>query len=221
MTFIVACGLKKEARLIARPGRDLFAIAGGGVSQKLERELEKLARIFPGVIVSSGIAGALDPALPSGAIIIDGDPAFVARLSAAIPDAIVGEVIGTESIIPTRSAKAALHRTTGASAVDMETHVARRVAQRLRLPFGVIRIISDGAGDTLPPAALVGMRPDGGLALAAVLGSLGRNPRQLRALIRTGQQAGRAFRSLGRLYDSLGRAGILGLDLREFALDVR
>ena len=38
----------------------------------------------------------------------------------------------------------------------------------------------------LPPAALVAMKPDGGIALGRVLGSLLRHPLQVPALIRTG-----------------------------------
>ena len=46
----------------------------------------------------------------------------------------------------------------------------------------------------LPPAALVGMKPDGGMDLPAVLRSLLANPGQLPALIRTGLEAERGFR---------------------------
>ena len=77
----------------------------------------------------------------------------------------------------------------------MESHIAERVARERGLPFGVIRVISDGADAALPPVALVAMRPDGGIALGAVLASLARDPRQLPALLRTGRQADRHFAS--------------------------
>ncbi len=51
------------------------------------------------------------------------------------------------------------------------------------------------------------MAPDGGMALGAVLISLARHPAQLPALIRTGRNAGIAFRVLAGVYDMLGRAG--------------
>lgn len=221
MTFLVACGLKREARLITRPGHDVFAVAGGGDDARLERELEKLASLFPGTIVSSGLAGALAPSLKPGAVVLDGDAAFVEKLSQALPNAVVGRVLGRKTMAATVAEKQLLHRMTGATAIDMESHVAMRVARKLGLTFGVLRVISDGAGDELPPAARVGMKPDGGMALGAMLASLARAPGQLPALIRTGRDAGRAFKVLDGLYDTLGRVGILGLDLRQFTLDVR
>lgn len=207
MTLIVACGLVREARLIAGKGRDVFTVASGGDAKRLERELDKLATLFPGVILSSGVAGALDPALKPGDIVIDGHPPLVERLAAILPRAIVGAVIGQDTIIATREQKRALNRFAGAVAVDMESHVAARVAARRRLPFAILRVISDGVDDALPPAALVGMRADGKVAVGAVLGSLARNPRQLPALIRTGRHAGRAFRALGRAHEALARDG--------------
>ena len=127
---------------------------------------------------------------------------------------------GQDRIAATVEDKRALLRRTGAIAVDMESHVAARVAARHQLPFAAIRIISDTAGEALPPAALVGMASDGGMALGAVLISLARRPAQLPALIRTGRNAGIALRELARVYDMLGRAGILGLDLGQLALDM-
>jgi len=97
-------------------------------------------------------------------------------------------------------------------AVDMETHVAARVAARTGSPFGVVRAITDTAEEDLPPGALVGMRPDGGMALGAVLASLARHPGQLPALIRTGRQADRAFAALAEAMTAIGNARIDRLD---------
>ena len=102
----------------------------------------------------------------------------------------------------------------------MESHIAARVAARHNLPFAILRTISDSADHALPPAALVGMKPDGGVALGAILASLARNPAQLPALIRTGREAGAAFSALRRALGALEALGIGGLDLREFTLDV-
>jgi len=65
----------------------------------------------------------------------------------------------------------------------------------------------------------VGMTPDGGMALGAVLWALAKRPRQLPALIRAGREAEVAFRALGDgrrlLGPRIGRA-----DLVQLALDV-
>ncbi|PTS74141.1 phosphorylase, partial [Sphingomonas sp. HMWF008] len=124
-------------------------------------------------------------------------------LARHLPDAHRGCIIGADSIIVSAAEKAALYAKTGAIAVDMESHIAARVAERHNLPFAILRTISDTADHALPPAALVGMKPDGGVALGAVLASVARNPAQLPALIRTGRDAGAAFASLRRAVAAL------------------
>ena len=81
--------------------------------------------------------------------------------------------------------KADLHRTTGALAVDMESHVVARAARRHRLPFAAARVVCDPAHRALPPAARIGMKPDGRMDLPAVLRSVLAEPGQLPALIVT------------------------------------
>lgn len=213
MTLIIACGLKREARIFDRPGRDVFVVIGGGNAAKLDSSLDDQAERFPGIILSCGIAGALAPALQPGDVVIDGDAVVAERLGQVLPHAQRGGIVGNDAIVATAREKRFLHEQTGAKAVDMESHVAARVAVRKGLPFASLRVISDRAEDDLPPAALVGMRPDGGMALGAVLASLARAPRQLPALIRTGRQADQAFRSLETAFEAIIRAGIDRLTL--------
>ena len=216
MTLIIACGLKREARIFDRAGRDLVVVIGGGVAATLDRDLDAKAEMFPGIVLSCGIAGALGPSLRPGDVVIDGNVVVVERLGQALPHAHRGVIVGSDAIVATAAEKRVLHEQSGAIAVDMESHVAARVAVRKGLPFAALRVISDRADDDLPPAALVGMRPDGGMALGAVLASLARDRRQLPALIRTGRQADQAFRSLAQAFDAIISAGIdrLGLPAR-------
>lgn len=217
MTLIVACGLKREAKIISRLGRDTFVVTGGGQSARLEAELDEEAEMFPGIILSAGVAGALDPALRTGDIVIHGEAAVVSHLRRALPYAMLGAVIGSDAIVVDPGAKAELAKRTGAVAVDMESHVAARLAKRRDLPFGIVRVISDTAQRGLPPAAMVGMRADGGIALGAILGSLARRPGQLPDLIRTGQDANHAFRGLSAAFDAIYAANIDRIELAEFA----
>lgn len=250
MTLLVACGLKREAAIVARPGWTV--VAGGGDAAWLEAELEGAAAVGGvSALLSCGVAGALDPGLRAGDVVVgslhlghaghvraptaphampecvdERTPGHVRGddlekwLARHLPDACRGTVIGSDTIIASAAEKAALHAATGAVAVDMESHIAARVAARHGLPFAILRTISDSADQALPPAALVGMRPDGGLALGAVLASLARDPAQLPALIRTGRDAGAALRGLRRALATLETGGIGQLDAREFGLDM-
>ncbi len=206
MTVLAATGLQREARILAGPG--VAVVAGGGDHARLEAELDRLA---PGAcgIISIGIAGALAPGLrPGDWVVADHgtDPEWTGRLAARLPGARLGAILGVDAMVAEAAGKAALHRDTGALAVDMESHVAARVARRHNLPFAAARAISDAADRSLPPAARVGMRPDGGMDLPAVLLALARDPRQLPALIRTGIEAERGFRALFRGHRGLGPA---------------
>lgn len=207
MILLIATGLLREARIMAGPGMTI--VAGGGDGERLEVALERaLAVKIPHLILSSGLAGALDPNLVAGNVVMDAEPGLLAVLAEALPDAHRGSILGRDAPIASASEKSALRAATGATAVDMESHIAARVAARHHIPFAAIRVISDAAGQTLPPAALVGMRPDGGIAIGAVLRALALNPGQLPALLRTARDAGRGISALARVHHALRRAGI-------------
>jgi hopanoid-associated phosphorylase len=210
--ILAATGLQRERRIVAGP--DIEAIASGGDPVRLEAMLDRLAGTASGII-SIGIAGALAVGLPVGqwvvadAVMDDGeslptDPAWTGRLAARLPEAARGVLLGVNAMVAEATQKASLHSTTGAVAVDMESHIVARVARRHRLPFAAARVISDAAHHDLPPAVLVGMKSDGGTDLPAVLRSLLANPGQLPALIRTGLEAERGFRALLRGHRRLG-----------------
>ncbi len=90
-------------------------------------------------------------------------------------------------------------------AVDVTLTDADGAPLDMGTDFDDMRDQSHHDRDDLPPAALVGMRPDGGMALGAVLASLARDPRQLPALIRTGRQADRAFAGLKAAMEAVSR----------------
>ena len=159
------------------------------------------------LLLSFGVCGALAPALRAGdlliasALVADGrvwpiDAHWTAHLAAALPAARLAPLTAGDSMIGSVAEKRALHAATGAAAVDMESHIVAEAAARHGLPFAVVRAVSDTADHTLPPAALAGLKPDGSPDIGAVLRALARNPSQLPALIRTGRDAGAAFRGL-------------------------
>lgn len=225
--IIAAVGLKRERRIVDGPGVE--AIAGGGDKARLEALLEGRAAKAHGII-SIGIAGGLAPGLRTGdwvvadGVLADGttmptDTEWTSRLAARLPEATRGLLLGVDAIVAAPGEKAELHRTTGALAVDMESHIAARVAQRHRLSFAVARVVCDPAYRSLPHAARVAMKPDGRVDFAAVLRSLLAHPVQLLALIRTGKDAEQAFRSLLRGQRRLG-PGLCGPDLGQLGLDM-
>lgn len=220
MTIIAVTGLAKEAEIAGGPG--VIAVAGGGDGDGLAAKLNALHGDIRGVI-SIGLAGALSPLLKVGDVVIaekiitgaeswDCHAGWRNRLASRLADAHHGALFGSDVIIDQADTKLALCDATGALAVDMESQVAARFALRRNLPLAGLRVISDTAGHVLPPAALVAMRPDGGISIGRVLWSVMKKPAQIPALVRTGRASSKAFAQLLRCRDLCG-VGIAGLDL--------
>jgi adenosylhomocysteine nucleosidase len=206
--FIIAVtGMLAEARVAQRIS-GIKAIAGGGDSAYLVRELER-AITAPGAcgVLSFGIAGGLSPDAKPGDLIIATivnapdrtyatDAAWSLRLANAIPGARTTAIAGRDIAVPTPAAKSELFRQTGAAAVDMESHIAARVAAQHGLPFAVLRAVADHSDRELPRAALAGLGPGGAINFAGVLKSLARQPSQLPQLLRVSADTNSAMKAL-------------------------
>jgi len=220
-TIIAVCGLKREAAMLERFGAR--TALGGGDARLLRARLDAIGGTCAGVI-SAGICGALSPQLKVGdcviadAIIADGqrlaaETAWRERIATRLPEAKVGAIAGSNSVLVDAQSKCALHVSTQAIAADMESHVAASFAAGRGLPFAAVRVVSDQADAALPPAVLTAMASDGGIAFGAVLRSLAKKPAQLPALIRTARESEIAFRALLRCLGRLG-PGLMGPDVR-------
>jgi hopanoid-associated phosphorylase len=220
VTILAITGLKREAEIAGGDG--VVAVAGGGDAKGLAEKLDALHGDIRGVI-SFGLAGGLSPLLKFGeAVIADQvisgseqwrcDERWRVALAAKLSAAHQGPIAASSTILENAENKAALFAATGALAVDMESAVAARFAAARELPFAVLRVISDDARHVLPPAVLVAMKPDGGIAIGRVLGSLLRHPLQTPNLIRMARTSGKAFKELLRCRGLCG-VGLAGLDL--------
>ena len=194
-------GFAAEAALLPA---GVTCLRSGGRVDCLEALLAMQTR--PSSILSFGIAGGLDPALASGALLVGDavldagevlpcDPAWAAAW-AIRTGARRGTLAASDAVIGSAAAKAALHRRTGALAVDMESGAAARFAQMHGIPFAALRAVADPAGHALVPSAAVGLDADGRPAPTRVLASLLRRPQDLPGLIRIAGQSRRALAAL-------------------------
>ncbi len=208
---VVVTGLAFEAKIAVGAGVTVVCGSGGRIEAALE---EAIARGCAGLL-SFGTAGGLAPDLVPGRWVVASaivsererfptDPRWSEKLWRTLPDATHAMIAGVAAPVADAAAKRALHRATGAAAADMESHIAAAIAAARGLPFAACRVIIDPAHRTLPPAALVGMRPDGSADVAAVLGSLARQPGQWLDLVRTALDARAARLALLRGRRMLG-----------------
>lgn len=214
MTIGVVTGMLAEARLLNGLGHRV--IATGGNAMATRAKTEEMVRDGVSALISFGIAGALDPSLKPGDLVIatdvvlpggrrvNCDVAWQQRVQGKIVGSSLGAVSGSSVAVATRAEKAALFHATGALAVDMESHHVAELAARHNLPLLIMRAVADTAMDDIPEAALVGLNEEGRPAIGAVLRSLLAKPWQLPALIRVALRSRAAMNALLR-----GRAGLL------------
>jgi adenosylhomocysteine nucleosidase len=159
-------------------------------------------------LMTFGLAGALDPALAAGTVILPGElisrdgarfvtcKAWRERVAASLGFAVSTATLLTSArAIETPAEKAAAFRDTGAAAVDMESAAVAEVAAAHGLPFIAVRVIVDTAGDTLPPAVVAASRA-GRVEIGRLIAGLVAAPREIAALIRLARRYRMAMRSL-------------------------
>lgn len=168
-------------------------------------------------LASVGTAGALDPALGCGVIVlpeevvslegppVPADPLWRYELAGALPRDRVygGRLLGTRLPLGSRLDKAVARRETNAVAVDMESAAIARVAAESGVPFLAVRVIVDTAGEDLPRAVLaasLGASP----STPKLLAGLARAPRDIGALIRLTKR----FRAACTVLASIGEPGL-------------
>jgi hypothetical protein len=121
-----------------------------------------------------------------------------------IPDAVHGAIAGTATIVAHPETKRSLRMSTGALAVDNESHVVASVAAARRLPMAAVRIIIDPAARQLPAAALASVRANGTINPAALVHAIVKQPGELPMLLRTALDAWIGFLALLRCRQLLG-----------------
>jgi len=203
--------------------REAFIARGHGVSVICSPSASLGAALsaasVPGVsgIISFGIAGGLHPDLVAGNWVVAsavryGDNIFPTdakwrqELFRKLPGALIADIAGSDAVVRVPSDKSHLHRTTGAVAVDMESHIAAEIAAERGIPFASCRVIIDSARRTLPPATVLALDANGAVDVPAVLRSIIQTPGQLPDLVRAARDAYVAERALrkGRRWLGLG-----------------
>jgi hopanoid-associated phosphorylase len=206
-SVVAAVGLSFEARIAAGPG---VIVLGRGGPDGLAASVERAIRVGCRGIVSFGIAGGLVQQLKAGAYVVGSSvidvtgeryptcPHWSARLMRALPGAIHAPIAGSEGPVAHPALKQLLQKKTGAVIVDMESHLAARMAAKHGVAFVALRVVCDPAHRALPSAALAGMRADGSTDGLAVLRGIAGRPSTFPGVMLTAIDAAAARANLQR-----------------------
>jgi adenosylhomocysteine nucleosidase len=134
---------------------EIFVMHTGVGAQSCEARVENfLKQHRPRMLISSGFAGALDPNLQIGDIVIAEnftDKSLLEKLRGLNqPRAFFGTLTTQQNVAETVGQKSALFRASGALAVDMETAGIAAQCGKFGMPMLSIRAISDTASQRLP-----------------------------------------------------------------------
>ncbi len=216
----IVTGLKFEAELLRAAAQrhgetPLIAVAGLGAGRAAQAA-RQLVRQGATHLLSFGLCAGLDPILKAGmAVVATGvqgpngvqfcDGEWAARLAAAM-QAQRGAVAHAAEIAASVADKARL-AAAGAIAADMESAGILDIAASSHIPAAVLRVVSDGANQVLPSAALLAMDSNGNLRPGLVAAAIWAAPLELPDLIRLGLSTAKARKRLTELAGlGLGRS---------------
>jgi len=211
-TVIAFVGMAFEAKIAAGPG---VLVLTRHSRRELSMAAQHAAHLGCRGIISFGVAGGLAANLRPGDWVVASaivesnttrstDAVWSGKLCDAIKGATFAPIMGVDAPVAESGHKRALHRTTGAAAVDMESHVVAKVAAEHGLAFAALRVIVDPADRTIPPAALLGMGSGIRADAAAVLREVIARPAQLSGLLRVSLDAYVARSEMLRVRQLLG-----------------
>ena len=156
---MIACALKKETRgLRDRMGGQTQLLSTGLGADRTLRTLEEVfERQKPDVLIFTGMAGQLDPALKLGDFVFPRAWRFENGREYFIPEAVAGALgergwavggVGVTVRIPVvkASQRLRLFESTGARICDMESAAAMMISESYQVPCLAPKIVSDTAG---------------------------------------------------------------------------
>jgi len=187
-----------------------FLVTGMG-PVRATRAMDAIASQEYGVCVASGIAGALQPSVDVGDIVVPRavtesgtankiacDPQLVQR-AVSSGAKVIEEMVSCDRVASTVAEKARLGEF--AAAVDMESFAVLNAAWRRHSRAVVIRAISDRHDQALPLDLSATVDERGQVSIGAVLRMVAGNPGQISALMKFGRESKAAAEKLARFLD--------------------
>ncbi len=151
-------------------------------------------------LISWGCAAALSPQLKPGNLVIaeqvlfdqqslETDKRWSHKLRSRLSEKLVvsgGNLVTEHRIVASSADKQAIHLSSGANALDMESGAIAKVAVEANMPCLVLRAIADPVGMDLPQAVVHALDEQGRVQLGKLLRYVVTHPWEIPGLIRLG-----------------------------------
>lgn len=213
---VLVTGMKLEAHIAKIFGRRFRAVVREGSEHEFWEKIQEAIKRGGAAIISYGIAGGLHPRLKSGDIIIgdsvvdnnitfETDLKWRNHLKKIITRSTIGKVIGVDRPVTSSMEKNQLNAQYGGIIVDMESHIAARIAKVHGLPFVILRVIADHAKREVPEAARQALKQNGTISYRPIINSIKEDPKQMTTMYHLSVDFFRSLRSLFRCNWLLGK----------------
>ncbi len=203
LAVLVCFAVKEEAKFFAAPtsgdGRLAITITGMGRANAEAGLRKAIAEARPGMVITAGFAGGLNPELTTGQVVFQAEPetGLIERLSRA--GGIAGRFHCAERVAVSAAEKAALWESTGADAVEMESGVIRALCREQQIPSATVRVISDAANEDLPLDFNALMTPDQRIDYGRLAWKVATSPRKIPVLMRFQKRTAAAAKTLAEV----------------------
>ena len=150
---LVCFAVKEEAAPFLKTAlsrRVSVLITGMGETNASRAVLKAFETSRPATVLSCGFAGALDPGLAVGTVLISSDGDFPFRSQLISSGAQPATFVCAKRVAIFAREKAALRERTGRDAVEMESKTIRRLCRERGISSATVRVISDAANEDLP-----------------------------------------------------------------------
>ncbi len=196
-------GVRWLASTAIRDSEAMLVANGAGRTAAVSGARRMLATRRFRALISTGFAGALDPSLEVGEILVadpvlDGCRKYRGQMPSACPQGVRrGALLTVDEVVQSARAKLELAGR-GALAVDMEAAAVADLAAERGLAFYCVRSISDRATEDFPVDFNRALRCDGTFSAWSVARQAGCRVGTWRRLLRLSRDARTAARSLAR-----------------------
>ncbi len=201
--LLLTFAVKEESRPFEKllPSFDDVAvlITGIGPTNAEKAIRNSLAAKPPGLVLTCGFAGALNPELTVGRVIFCADDPFRLTQGLLAAGARAAKFHCAERVVVSAVEKRGMWQSTHADAVEMESGVIRAICRQQGIPSATVRVVSDGADEDLPLDFNRLLNADRNLSYRRLALALLASPGKVRGLLQLRKQTKAAAERLAQV----------------------